>query len=130
MLKSSLCCDYRDEYMIAKGTIFIAPEAGANPNSKDKKGLLRNCALFNDYLCEINNTQIDNAQEIGAVMSMCNLIEYRYNYSKTSGSLWQYYRDEPFLDANSAIASFPAGNESSASSIVVVVQKMLKYWCH
>ena len=28
------------------------------------------------------------------VMSMYNLIEYSYNYSKTSGSLWQYYRDE------------------------------------
>ena len=28
-------------------------------------------------------------------MPMYNLIEYSYNYSKTSGSLWQYYRDEP-----------------------------------
>ena len=26
---------------------------------------------------------------------MYNLIEYRDNYSKTSRSLWQYYRDEP-----------------------------------
>ena len=25
---------------------------------------------------------------------MYNLIEYGDNYSKTSGSLWQYYRDE------------------------------------
>ena len=28
-------------------------------------------------------------------MLMHNLIEYSDNYSKTSGSLWQYYRDEP-----------------------------------
>ena len=28
-------------------------------------------------------------------MPMYNLIEYSNNYSKTSGSLWQYYRDEP-----------------------------------
>ena len=27
-------------------------------------------------------------------MSMYNLLEYRKNYSKTSGSLWNYYRDE------------------------------------
>ena len=27
-------------------------------------------------------------------MPMYNLIEYSNNYSKTSGSLWQYYRDE------------------------------------
>ena len=28
-------------------------------------------------------------------MPMCNLIEYSCNYSKTSGSLWQHYTDEP-----------------------------------
>ena len=27
-------------------------------------------------------------------MSMCNLIEYSYNYPDTSGSLWQFKRDE------------------------------------
>ena len=27
-------------------------------------------------------------------MPMYNLLEYRKNYSKTSGSLWNYYRDE------------------------------------
>ena len=26
---------------------------------------------------------------------MYNLIEYSDNYPKTSGSLWQYYKDEP-----------------------------------
>ena len=26
---------------------------------------------------------------------MYNLLEYSDNYSKISGSLWQYYRDEP-----------------------------------
>ena len=28
-------------------------------------------------------------------MPMYNLLEYRDNYAKTSGSLWQYFRDEP-----------------------------------
>ena len=28
-------------------------------------------------------------------MPMYNLIEYNDNYSKTSGSLWKYYNDEP-----------------------------------
>ena len=28
-------------------------------------------------------------------MPMYNFIEYNDNYSKTSRSLWQYYRDEP-----------------------------------
>ena len=29
------------------------------------------------------------------VIPMYNLIEYTDNYSKTSGNLWQYYKDEP-----------------------------------
>ena len=28
-------------------------------------------------------------------MPMYNLIEYNDSYTKTSGSLWQYHRDEP-----------------------------------
>ena len=28
-------------------------------------------------------------------MLIYNLIEYSNNYSQTSGSIWQYYRDEP-----------------------------------
>ena len=41
------------------------------------------------------NTDIDNAQDIDIVMPMYNLIEYSNNYSKKSGSLWQYYKDDP-----------------------------------
>ena len=36
-----------------------------------------------------------NAQDIHIVMLMYNLTEYSNNYSKTSGSLWQYYKDNP-----------------------------------
>ena len=39
-------------------------------------------------------------------MPMYNLIEYSDNYSKTSGSFWQYYRDEPndnLIDSESNI---------------------------
>ena len=69
--------------------------------------IIKNCAPFTDCISEINNTQIDNAKGIDEVMPMYNLI-------KTSGSLWQYYRDETFLDDNGAIADFPAGNNNSA----------------
>ena len=47
-------------------------------------------------------------------MPMNNLIEYNDKYFKTSGILWNYYRDEPFLD-NSAIDDFAATNNNSAS---------------
>ena len=49
--------------------------------------MIKNCAPFTDFISEINNTQIDNAKDIGIVMPMCNFIEYRDNYSKTSGKL-------------------------------------------
>ena len=31
---------------------------------------------------------------------MCNLLEYSTNYRKTTGSLWNYYRDEPNSDTD------------------------------
>ena len=46
---------------------------------------------------------------------MYNLVEYGDAYSKTSGSLWQYCRDEPALDANNNISDFPADNNNSTS---------------
>ena len=33
-------------------------------------------------------------------MSMYNLLDYSKNYSKTTGSLWNYYRDEVKDDIN------------------------------
>ena len=43
-------------------------------------------------------------------MHMYNLIEYSDAHSKTSGSLWQYYRDEPALDNNGNIIDFLGDN--------------------
>ena len=45
-------------------------------------------------------------------MPMYNLIEYSNAYSKTSDILWQYYKDEPTLDANNNIIDFPANNNN------------------
>ena len=50
---------------------------------------------FIECICNINNTQIDHWKDIDAVMPMYNLIENSDNYSKISGSLLQYYKDEP-----------------------------------
>ena len=43
------------------------------------------------------------------------LIEYSDSYSKTSGSLQQYQRDEPAVDHNDAIADFSGDNYKSLS---------------
>ena len=98
MLKSSLC-DYSDAYILVKGTITItgagADAAARQADERDKGVIFKNCALFTNCVSQINNTQVDNAKDIDIVMPMYNLIEYSDNYAKTSGSLWQYYRDEP-----------------------------------
>ena len=57
------------------------------------------------HLClaqQINNTLIDNAEDLDIAMPMYNLIKYRKNYSKTSGSLCNYYRDELNSDTGGA----------------------------
>ena len=60
----------------------------------------------------MNNTQIDNAKDINVVMPMYNLIKYSDNYSKTSTSLWEYYRDEPALTDAGALDNFPVNSVS------------------
>ena len=98
MLKSSLC-DYRNAYILVKGKITITgagDDAAARRTDERNKGVaFKNCAPFTNCISEINNTQRDNAKDIDTVMPMYNLIEYSDNYGKTSGGLWQCYRDEP-----------------------------------
>ena len=50
--------------------------------------------LFFDCNIKINNTQADNARDLDAVMLLYNLIEYSGCYTKTSGGLWQYHKDD------------------------------------
>ena len=38
---------------------------------------------------------------------MYDLIKYSDNYLKTSGGLWQYYRDEPFMNKHGVIIGAP-----------------------
>ena len=98
MLKSSLC-DYSDAYILVKGKITItgagADATNRQADERDKGVAFKNCAPFINCISEINNTQVDNARDIDILMPMYNLIEYSDNYVKTTGSLWQYFRDEP-----------------------------------
>ena len=117
MLSFSLC-DQSDAYILFKGNISVnntAAEA-ADPNNRNKKVIFKNCAPFTNCISKINNTQIDNAEYIDIVMPMYNLIEYSDNYSKTSGSLWQYYKDIPAVDDNNdnTIVNFNGDNTTGS----------------
>ena len=78
-----------------------------------KKVILKNCAPFTNCISEINNAQIDNAKDIDIIMPMYNLIEYSNNFSKTSGSLWQYCKDIPTLNDNGNIVNFNGANATN-----------------
>ena len=96
-LRSSLC-NYSDAYILVNRTITItgarADDVTKWTDEKNEEGIFKNCAPFIECTGEINRTQIDYARDLNVAMSMYNLIEYSNNYSKTSGSLWKYYRDE------------------------------------
>ena len=98
MLRSNLC-NYADAYILVNGRVAITGagnDDAAKPLDKRNKGVIfKSCAPFTKCISRINNRDIDNAQDIDIVMPMYNLIEYSDNYSKTFGSLWQYYKDDP-----------------------------------
>ena len=84
-LESSLC-DYSDAYILVTGNINVT---AGNANIKVA---FKNCAPFEKCRTEINETFVNKADII--TMPMYNLIEYSDNYSDTSGSLWNFKRDE------------------------------------
>ena len=83
MLKSNLC-DYADAYILVTGTITITgagdDDASKRLDKRNKSVIFKNCAPFTKCISRINNTDIDNAQDIDIVMPMYNLIEYSDNY--------------------------------------------------
>ena len=89
MLRSNLC-DHSDAYIVVKGKISITGTNAAN--RINKKLTFKNNAPFRSRIKKINNTFIDNAEELDIVMPMHNLLEYSDNYFMKSGSLWNYYR--------------------------------------
>ena len=118
MLRSSLC-DYSDAYILVKGNISVnnTTAAGAAVNNINKKVIFKNCFLFTNYISKINNTQLNDAEYIDIVMPIYNLIEYSFNCSKTSGSLWQFCKDIPAVNNNGNIVDFTIANTTDSFKI-------------
>ena len=87
VIKSNLC-DYSDAYILVTGNITAT---GGDANTRVA---FKNCAPFTKCITHINDEHVDNADNLDIIMPMYNLIEYSDNYSDTSGSLWQFKRDE------------------------------------
>ena len=115
MLRSDLC-DYSDAHIVVKGNIIVNKKAStaddieepnnaaanvtatntANDNSfGEKKLVVKHNTPFINCALKINGGKVDNAEDLDVVMLMYNLLEYSKNYRKTTGSLWNYYGEEP-----------------------------------
>ena len=103
MLRSDLC-DFSDAYIVVKGDITL--EGDNDANKRNKNLAFKNNAPFINCISKINGVKIDNAEDLDVVMPMYNLLEYSKNYRKTTGSLWNYYRDKPKDPLSSNSESF------------------------
>ena len=80
--------DYLDAYILVIGDITAT---GGDDNTKVA---FKDCAPFAKCITHVNDEHVDTTDNIDIVMPMYNLTEYSDNYSDTSGSLWQFKRDE------------------------------------
>ena len=87
MLRSDLC-DYNDAYIALKGTITV--EGDDDNNKRDKNLFFKNNAPLRSGILKINNTFIENAEDLDIVIPMYDLLEYSGNYSMTLGRLRNY----------------------------------------
>ena len=106
-------------------------------DERDKVVAFQNCAPCTNCISEINNIQIDNRKDIDIVMLLYNLLEYSDNYGKTSGSLWQYYRDErndTLADSESLKSKMkitgkaPNNDNEKDVEIMVPLKHLNKFW--
>ena len=114
--------DYSDAYILVKGTITVtAPGVNNNANNiidkRNRPLILKNNAPFVSCITRINGELIEDADDLDIVMSMYNLLEYSKNYRKTTGSLYNYYRDKLSDDAD----------DNSFANINVVNSEAFKY---
>ena len=83
----------------------------------------KNNAPFISCISKINNTLIDNAEDLDIVMPMCNLNDYTRNYSKTERSLWKFITEINRIVVQKKIQIIP----SEVQNILIIKQTLLKY---
>ena len=113
-------CDYSDAYILVTGNITVTRTIAGDPVQRKQplnaatQVVFKNCAPFKNCRTEINDTFVDYADFINITMPMYNLIEYSDNYSDTSGSLWQFKRDEIEGDVDLTVDAQHIPNNSSS----------------
>ena len=93
-LRSDLC-DSSYAYIVVKGDITLTKSNGRGIiDITNRSFTLKKNPPFTSCISKINDILIDTAEDLDNVMPMYILLEYCTNYRKTTGNLWDYYRDE------------------------------------
>ena len=79
--------DYSDAYILVIGNIQNKPA--------NSVVAFKNCASFRTCDVTINDEHVEKAEDLDIVMPMYNLLKYSDNYQDSTGSLYQFKRDEP-----------------------------------
>ena len=75
-----------------------AEDAVRATDRNNRQAIFKNFAPFIDNITKIKVDNVDNAKDLNVDIPMYSLIQYSDNYSKKSGSLYQFCRDEPNND--------------------------------
>ena len=126
-------CNYSDAYIAVKGTITIE---GANDRGKHNRSLiLKNNAPFISCISKINGTW--QCRRFRCYNAYYNLIEYSKNYSNTSVTLWNYYKDEPIDPITNSESSkcktsitwkTDADGDTKEAEFAVPLSHLSKFW--
>ena len=107
MLRSNLC-DRSHAYILVNETIHQSETLQLKVNQIIPP--IKSCMPFTNCISRIKNTQVEDAHDIHVVLPMYNLIEYSDSYSKVSGTLQKYCRDEMAVDDDNDITDFNVAN--------------------
>ena len=89
--------------LLWKGDITVTDPNNAKRN---KRVAFKNNAPFINCISKVNGLKIDNAEDLDVVMQCTICLNKAKITKKTTGGLWNYYRDEPSNSLSTNSESF------------------------
>ena len=93
-------CDYSDAYILVTGNILNKP---ADVNNAINRVGFKHCVPFRTCDVVINDEHLKKTEDLDIVIPMYNLLEYSDNYSESTGSLYQFTRNNNIANDNTSL---------------------------
>ena len=100
-------CDYSDAYILVTGDIKVTGIAA------DTNVAFKNWAPYTRCATHINDEHVETVENLDIITPMYNLTEYSDNYADSSGSLYQFKRDESPVNDNGNPLNVALDNSAS-----------------